>query len=144
MECPIFFSFLQQKIHVVISAVFKTKQSLGWGPGITSRSVAATIIMERKFANLIYLLSWRIIKRLPSGCLLERCRGRRWMAMVSGCQDINLLQGQVGGRRNLLGRRRFGRLVCIFRSFNEIFSCLSKESLKRSSCSLSCPSKISP
>lgn len=51
MECLIFFFlFLQQKIHVVISAVFKTKQSPGWGPGITSRSVAATIIMERKSA----------------------------------------------------------------------------------------------
>lgn len=56
------------------------------------------------FIHLIYLPIRSVIKRLPSGRLWEPCWGKRWMAVLSGCQNADQLRAKSEGQASPGGR----------------------------------------
>lgn len=144
--------FLQKKIHVVISAVFKTKLWM-WARDYRHEYGSHSNNKEWvgcSFVHLIYWLSWRIIKSLPSGvCWSIAGAGDGWL--VSGCQDANLLRAKSDGS-GISWEQKVLTLVSVFCLFHEFliflflktFWCLSAESLKLSSCCLSYASQSRP
>lgn len=96
VECLFF--FFNRKIMLFLLLTSKQNKALDVGQGLREwNSSSNNKEGGCSFVHLIYRLIWRIIKRLPSGCLLQHCWGKRWMAVVNGCQDADLPQGQVWG-----------------------------------------------
>lgn len=104
MECLFFFFFATEK-SCCFFCCFQNKTK----PWIWAQDYGQDWSSSRNnkegvgcsFMHLIYLPIWSIIKRLPSGRLLE-CK--RWMAVLSGCQNADQLRAKSEGQASPGGR----------------------------------------